>query len=127
MNTQCALCIRPSSGVCVLQLVVGTANFKEQEETTDDAAGCRDTMVARWACGLQAAQPPVFVLNSLQADISVTDPRVGSRRRGIPTGKEPHHLYLTPDENRSSLPMPGDSLTLSIRPRPRCSARCVAL
>ena len=45
-----------------------------------------------------AAQPPVFVLNSLQADVSVIDPVTWTERERIPTGKEPHHLYLTPDE-----------------------------
>lgn len=49
----------------------------------------------RWG---HAAQPPLFVLNSLQADISVIDPVTWTERERIPTGKEPHHLYLTPDE-----------------------------
>ena len=40
----------------------------------------------------QAAQPPVFVLNSLQADISVIDPESWVETARIPTGKEPHHL-----------------------------------
>ena len=41
---------------------------------------------------------PVFVLNSLDGDVSVIDPLRWSELRRIPTGKEPHHLYLTPDE-----------------------------
>ncbi len=49
-----------------------------------------------------AAEPvlrhPVFVLNSLDADVSVIDPVSWTELRRIPTGKEPHHLYLTPDE-----------------------------
>ncbi|RYE39879.1 MAG: YncE family protein [Hyphomicrobiales bacterium] len=45
-----------------------------------------------------AATPPVFVLNSLEADISVIDPTTWSETARIPTGKEPHHMYLTPDE-----------------------------
>lgn len=49
--------------------------------------------------GLAAAQKaPVFVLNSLDADVSVLDPVSWREIRRIPTGKEPHHLYLTPDE-----------------------------
>jgi YVTN family beta-propeller protein len=44
------------------------------------------------------AQPPVFVLNSLDADISVIDPANWREVKRIPTGKEPHHLYMTPDE-----------------------------
>ena len=51
------------------------------------------------ALGLPAAQAaPVFVLNSLDADISVIDPASWREVKRIPTGKEPHHLYMTPDE-----------------------------
>ncbi|MGA0612650.1 YncE family protein [Caldimonas sp. KR1-144] len=45
-----------------------------------------------------AARSPVFVLNSLDATISVIDPATWTELRRLPTGKEPHHLYLTPDE-----------------------------
>jgi YVTN family beta-propeller protein len=47
-----------------------------------------------------AARParPIFVLNSLDADVSLIDPRTFTTIGRIPTGKEPHHLYLTPDE-----------------------------
>ncbi len=41
---------------------------------------------------------PIFVLNSLDATISVVEPGNFAERKRIPTGKEPHHLYLTPDE-----------------------------
>jgi YVTN family beta-propeller protein len=44
------------------------------------------------------AHPPIFVLNSLDADISVIDPANWREIKRIPTGKEPHHLYMTPDE-----------------------------
>jgi YVTN family beta-propeller protein len=42
---------------------------------------------------------PIFVLNSLDATISVIDPLTFKETRRIPTGKEPHHLYLSPDES----------------------------
>ncbi|WP_423228722.1 YncE family protein [Pseudaquabacterium rugosum] len=45
-----------------------------------------------------AARRPIFVLNSLDDSISVIDPVSYTELRRIPTGKEPHHLYLTPDE-----------------------------
>lgn len=49
--------------------------------------------------GQAAAQgAPIFVLNSLDADVSVIDPVSWRELKRIPTGKEPHHLYLTPDE-----------------------------
>ncbi|MDN3922851.1 YncE family protein [Roseateles violae] len=58
------------------------------------------------------AKPPIFVLNSLDADISVVDPVTFKQVRRIPTGKEPHHLYLTPDEKSLVVANAlGDSLT----------------
>ncbi|WP_089955114.1 MULTISPECIES: YncE family protein [unclassified Limnohabitans] len=47
-----------------------------------------------------SAQPPapIFVLNSLEGNVSVIDPLTWKENKRIPTGKEPHHLYLTPDE-----------------------------
>jgi YVTN family beta-propeller protein len=49
--------------------------------------------------GAAAAQAaPLFVLNSLDADVSVIDPSSWREIKRIPTGKEPHHLYMTPDE-----------------------------
>ncbi len=44
------------------------------------------------------AQLPIFVLNSLDANISVIDPKTWQTLKKIDTGKEPHHLYLSPDE-----------------------------
>lgn len=41
---------------------------------------------------------PIFVLNSLDADVSVIDPKTWTVIKKIATGKEPHHLYLSPDE-----------------------------
>ena len=66
---------------------------------------------------LAAEPPPVFVLNSLDATVSVVDPVSWTEKLRIPTGKEPHHLYLSPDE--SSLIVAnsaGDSLTF-LNPR----------
>jgi YVTN family beta-propeller protein len=74
---------------------------------------------ATWlACQFAAAQAaPIFVLNSLDANVSVIDPVTWKEVQRLPTGKEPHHLYLTPDEKSlivaNSL---GDSLTF-IDPR----------
>ncbi|WP_415203478.1 YncE family protein [Pseudorhodoferax sp.] len=47
---------------------------------------------------MYAQRPPVFVLNSLDASVSVIDPASWQEVNRITTGKEPHHLYLTPDE-----------------------------
>jgi YVTN family beta-propeller protein len=61
------------------------------------------------------AQPtsPIFVLNSLDATISIIDPQTYKEIRRVPTGKEPHHLYLTPDEKSLMVANAlGDSLTL---------------
>ena len=45
-----------------------------------------------------AAPNPIFVLNSQDADISVIDATNFTLIKRVPTGKEPHHLYLAPDE-----------------------------
>ena len=45
-----------------------------------------------------AQTAPVFVLNSLDASVSVVDPTTWKETRRLATGKEPHHLYMTPDE-----------------------------
>lgn len=60
---------------------------------------------------------PIFVLNSLDATVSVVDPVRHVEIRRIPVGKEPHHLYLTPDEKSLLVAnATGDSLTF-IDPR----------
>jgi YVTN family beta-propeller protein len=65
---------------------------------------------------VQAANP-IFVLNSLDANVSVIDPVTWQETRRIPTGKEPHHIYLTPDEKSVIVANAGgDSLTF-IDPR----------
>lgn len=50
--------------------------------------------------GATAAEPPppIFVLNSKGASVSVIDPTTWKETQRFHTGKEPHHLYLTPDE-----------------------------
>ena len=61
----------------------------------------------------ETAAPPIFVLNSLDATVSVVDPASYKELRRIPTGKEPHHLYLTPDQKSIIVANAvGDSLTL---------------
>ena len=45
-----------------------------------------------------AGARPIFVLNSQDADISIIDPVTLTQTLRVPTGKEPHHLYLAPDE-----------------------------
>ena len=62
--------------------------------------------------GAKANLPPVFVLNSLDADISIIDQEKWVEVQRISTGKEPHHLYLTPDEKSLVIANAlGDSLT----------------
>lgn len=64
-----------------------------------------------------APPPPLFVLNSLDATVSVIDPVSWKETARLATGKEPHHLYLTPDEKSLIIANAlGDSLTF-IDPR----------
>jgi YVTN family beta-propeller protein len=69
--------------------------------------------------GVASAQAanPLFVLNSLDANVSVIDPTSWKVTKRIPTGKEPHHIYMTPDEKSVIVAnAAGDSLTF-IDPR----------
>jgi YVTN family beta-propeller protein len=50
------------------------------------------------AQGPAAPSAPILVLNSLDANVSVIDPVSWKELRRLATGKEPHHLYMTPDE-----------------------------
>jgi YVTN family beta-propeller protein len=66
-----------------------------------------------WAQVGAAGTNPIFVLNSLDASISIIDPVNFKEVRRVPTGKEPHHLYLTPDEKSLMVANAlADSLTL---------------
>nr|WP_237288655.1 YncE family protein [Variovorax sp. PAMC 28711] len=59
-----------------------------------------------------ADAPPLFVLNSLDANVSVINPSDWTEKVRIPTGKEPHHIYMTPDEKSVIVAnSAGDSLT----------------
>lgn len=55
-------------------------------------------LMALSSLAAHAQRSPVFVLNSLDASVSVVDPVNWQETRRIATGKEPHHLYMTPDE-----------------------------
>ena len=57
------------------------------------------TALPAWAQSVATSiTSPIFVLNSLDASVSVIDPATWTETKRIATGKEPHHLYLTPDE-----------------------------
>ncbi|WP_425466722.1 YncE family protein [Pigmentiphaga humi] len=55
-------------------------------------------LCAAFAVSAALPAPPIIVLNSLDASVSVLDPVTYAETRRIPTGKEPHHIYLTPDD-----------------------------
>ena len=64
------------------------------------------------AGAIAAERPPIFVLNSKSASVSVVDPVTWKETQRFNTGKEPHHLYLTPDEKSLVIANAlGDSLT----------------
>lgn len=59
-----------------------------------------------------APRAPVLVLNSQDGTVSVIDASRWVEERRIATGKEPHHLYMTPDEKSVIVANAGsDSLT----------------
>ncbi len=60
---------------------------------------------------------PIFVLNSLDANISVIDPVTWTEKQRMSTGKEPHHLYLTPDEKSLIVANAGSDSLLFLDPK----------
>jgi YVTN family beta-propeller protein len=79
---------------------------------TAGKATAKEPMSAPTPVPTPAHTHPVFVLNSLDASISVIDPVSWKEVKRIPTGKEPHHLYMTPDEKSLIVANAlGDSLT----------------
>jgi YVTN family beta-propeller protein len=54
--------------------------------------------MAAFCLSAVATTAPVFVLNSLDGSVSVVDRERWTEVRRLATGKEPHHLYMTPDE-----------------------------
>jgi YVTN family beta-propeller protein len=72
--------------------------------------------VAAWA-QTKPATHPIFVLNSLDASISVIDPVTWTEKQRMSTGKEPHHLYLTPDEKSLIVANAGSDSLLFLDPK----------
>jgi YVTN family beta-propeller protein len=60
--------------------------------------GASIALVLAAAAAPAQGKPPIFVLNSQDADVSVIDAATLAPTRRLGTGKEPHHLYLAPDE-----------------------------
>lgn len=89
-------------------------------------AGAPAPMAPAASAATPSGPSPIFVLNSLDATISVIDPLSFTELRRLPTGKEPHHLYLSPDE-RSLLVANAmsDTLTL-VDPRTGLVQRTIA-
>ena len=78
---------------------------------------CLAVWVAQAATAAPREVPPIFVLNSLDASVSVIDPTDWTEKQRIATGKEPHHIYMTPDEKSVIVAnSAGDSLTF-LNPR----------
>ena len=59
---------------------------------------CLTVWAAQSAAAAPPEPPPIFVLNSLDASVSVINPVDWTEKQRIATGKEPHHIYMTPDE-----------------------------
>ena len=67
---------------------------------------------AQPAAPAAGAAPPLFVLNSLDASVSLIDPGTWAERNRVAVGKEPHHIYMTPDQKSVIVAnSAGDSLT----------------
>ncbi|MFM2346391.1 MAG: hypothetical protein RL654_1144 [Pseudomonadota bacterium] len=117
-------CLR-SSSASLLALSLGACKPTTAASPASPPAGSAPTLPASAApsAAPSAAVPaasapfsvraPIFVLNSLDATISVIDPVTMTELRRVPSGKEPHHLYLSPDEKSLLVANAvGDSITL---------------
>ena len=71
---------------------------KSQALAAPGAAAAAGTAAIARASTASRPPHPIFVLNSQDATVSVVDPVTWTEQRRIEVGKEPHHLYLTPDE-----------------------------
>ena len=67
--------------------------------------------------GAQASEAPIFVLNSLDATVSVIDPARRTEIKRMDLGKEPHHVYLSPDERSLLVGNAGGNSITFIDPR----------
>jgi YVTN family beta-propeller protein len=74
-----------------LAVGLGFAVGQAQAQTSPPA---QPTVAAAKTGGLK----PIFVLNSRDASVSMIDSVTFKEERRIEVGKEPHHIYLTPDE-----------------------------
>jgi YVTN family beta-propeller protein len=69
-------------------------------------------MLATGSSAFAKQAAPIFVLNSLNANVSIVDPTTWTETARVPVGKEPHHIYLTPDEKSVLVAnAEGDSIT----------------
>lgn len=67
--------------------------------------------------GALASETPIFVLNSLDATVSVIDPASHTEIKRLDLGKEPHHVYLSPDERSLLVGNAGGNSITFIDPR----------
>lgn len=84
--------LRSAALACATGAVLATA-----AQTTPSSSTAAAPVPAAPAT-VAATGAPIFVLNSLDASVSVIDPQRWVEVKRLPTGKEPHHLYMTPDE-----------------------------
>ena len=87
-----------AAGLAALTAVTALAQGAAPAGLSTAAAPSASASATASASRAAPLKSPIFVLNSLDATVSVVDPVGWKESRRIPTGKEPHHLYLTPDE-----------------------------
>ena len=74
---------------------------------------------------LTSSSRPIFVLNSQDADVSVIDAVSYTVVKRLPTGKEPHHLYLAPDEKTLIVANAGSNSLTFLNPQTAAVLRTV--
>jgi len=73
-------------------------NVVAPPSTTQAPANITSPQIATpMAIKASVQKPPILVLNSLNADLSIIDPITFTEIKRLPVGKEPHHIYMAPD------------------------------
>jgi YVTN family beta-propeller protein len=89
------------------------------------AVGATSPAAAAPAAARAMPGRPIFVLNSQDADVSVIDPATHTVVQRLPTGKEPHHLYLAPDEKTLIVANAGSNSLTFLNPQTAAVLRTV--
>ena len=116
---------RPLLGHLGATVTVAAASVAGLRAAHAQAAHAQTPAAAAPAAPAASTGRPIFVLNSQDADVSVVDPVAYTVVKRLPTGKEPHHLYLAPDEKTLIVANAGSNSLTFLNPQTAAVLRTV--